>query len=106
MDNRERGKTFSDEINKRDANCSNEMIERVAKAIFACEFPGCDWETQTTALGKKLRLDTAKAAIAAMREPTEEMRKVGKANSEAAGFQNIDVVTAGYKQMINAALKK
>lgn len=61
----------------------NEMIERVAKAIGKLPLI-----TSNTEL--------AKAAIAAMREPTEEMILAGDSDVNGRG---------NYKNMIDAALK-
>ena len=48
----------------------SEMVERVAIAV--CEADGCLW-SEATDLDKGLYRDTARDAIAAMREPTEAM---------------------------------
>lgn len=76
---------------------ANEMIERVAKAIFDDDFP-------TGALSWEICIKTgyfkiAKAAIAAMRKPTEEM--------EQACYEYDASCDPGvYSYMIDAALKE
>lgn len=77
----------------------NEMIERVAKAIFA----GCDWDKLTTELDRRLRFDAAKAAIAAMRVPTDKMYIEGSlAIVNSNGRETYDC----WEAMIDAALKE
>ncbi len=72
------------------------MIERVAKAL--CVQSGIIWEKQSdTQRGHNMSL--ARAAIEAMREPTERMIKSGNEHCDNDG--NLD---AAYRAMIDAAL--
>lgn len=77
------------------------MIERVAKAICKdIDQTEDDWQFMLT---------TAKAAIEAMREPTEAMKHaVNEHGDEIHYSYNCQVyggVAEGYKAMIDAALK-
>lgn len=74
----------------------NEIIERVAKAFYE-EESGLAWD-QCMITGRKWRLRAAKAAIRAMREPTEGMIK-------SIDGLNYDCLV-GYQIMIEAALKE
>ena len=67
----------------------NEMIERVAKAISGAPFPSAK------------SIAKAKAAIAAMREPTEEMIEAGIHCGDGYGKQPKTFIA-----MIDAALKE
>lgn len=73
------------------------MVERVARAICESELMNPD-----DVLGGWLHWqDAARAAIEAMREPTEAMQHVGlDAYDEAADLPTNDV----YREMINEAL--
>ena len=84
------------------------IIERVAKAI--CEGSGdyCFQREVTSASGNCVTcLNQARAAIAAMREPTELMCAAGGVmiamNIDKPAF---DYASIGYKYMIDAALKE
>lgn len=69
---------------------SNEMVERVAKAIY--DNSGMTYSNQQYYQG------LAKAAIAAMREPTEEM---------VNAYNNQEPLSReAYRAMIDAALKE
>lgn len=72
------------------------MIERVARAICAVEYgdENAGWENQIPA---------ARAAIEAMRRPTEAM-KAGL--REVAGTQTLAYALASWPTMIDAALKE
>lgn len=78
---------------------SNEIIERVAKAIVDSLESGIDWGCKRT----------AKAAIEAMREPTEAMKHAVNEHGEEIHYsyscQVCGGVAEGYRAMINAALK-
>lgn len=86
----------------------SEMIERVAKALWAGRFPDEEW----TDLGKLNYMGHARAAIEAMREPTDEMitaadhvnaywhHEVGEMVSEWR-----DEMRQEYQAMIDTALK-
>ena len=76
------------------------MIEKVARAVFKVEFPNDDYIFDTTQLGKKLRLEAAKAAIQAMLEPSDEMLSFMDDNEAK------DVKERYYIPMIQAALKE
>ncbi len=87
------------------------MIEKVAEAIYDAfelnndrggymgKYKGYFDENRTTIDGEFNLSKIAKAAIQAMREPTEEMLKVG---------QSVDDIDLGtqYNFMIDAALKE
>jgi len=76
---------------------SNEMIERVAKAIFAIDFPTGKllWEKAQ----QDIYLKIAKAAIEAMKEPTQAMFD--------AGAYDLDMtLKQQWERMIEAALKE
>lgn len=71
----------------------SEMVERVARAV--AEFNEFSWEH----CAQSHWIDLARAAIEAMREPTEEMIRVGvKYDHECAEADGI------YRAMIDAAL--
>lgn len=85
----------------------NEMIERVAKAIDVVIYGPAESNDETW----KQWVEEAKAAIAAMREPTEEMSTVGALtqNGDPQPIQNYITVgeaKAMYRSMIDAALKE
>jgi hypothetical protein len=66
------------------------MIERVARVLaeqFLCETREC--------------MNAARAAIAAMREPTFEMRKAGNISITDKSYS----IAAAYQAMIDAALE-
>jgi len=71
----------------------SEMIERVAKALVDAD---CSAEGLTF---KELSRHMARAAIEAMREPTEEMKEAGEVHVRVG-----HVATEKYKAMISAAL--
>ena len=80
------------------------MIERVAKAI--CEGSGdyCFQREVTSASGNCVTcLNQARAAIAAMREPTEEMKRAATAKEYS---DDLSCVGYAYSAMIDAALKE
>lgn len=83
---------------------SNEMIDRVAKAIYEVD-GGKGWH-----LHSKFYLDSARAAIEAMREPTEAMKFSGGMWCEALMFEEdgegiiFDDIGKVYEVMIDAAL--
>lgn len=77
----------------------NEIVERVAKAIDdASQPPGRpDY--------KMLMENSARAAIEAMREPTEDMIEKGMwSRSENGQYSPRDIAVTIYKAMIDAAL--
>jgi hypothetical protein len=77
-----------------------EMIERVARAIYEADpsyIQQSGWDDVPEARRAQYRRQ-ARAAIGAMREPTEEMRDV-----LSVSFEVDDVAT--YRAMISAALK-
>lgn len=86
----------------------NEMIERVARALVLSEF-GCDPGTKARD-GRPLwefHVGKARAAIAAMREPTEAMKEA----PDNAGIADDDEYSIGefyaeqiWQAMIDAAL--
>lgn len=83
---------------------NSEMVERVAKAI-----DGRGWDqncTATEGVKDALRgwaLATAHFAIAAMREPTQQMREA--ARDQESATDGYSTATAYYQAMIDAALK-
>jgi len=78
------------------------MVERVAKAAHDKLFTDCinrsDWPTTNCSINANGFRDAARAAIAAMREPTEEMARCGGIGREDA--QGV------WRRMIDAALKE
>jgi hypothetical protein len=85
---------------------SNEMIERVAKAMRNSAFNKKE-HTEWDDLGKSVKdfyRTMAKAAIEAMREPTEEMVRAVKAHPDFLGYGD-DEFDWIFKVMIEAALK-
>lgn len=69
------------------------MIERVARAIYDASEPSCEWAEAI----HDIYYIVARAAIIAMREPTDEMLdEVSQLHSP----------TATWKRMIDAALKE
>lgn len=71
----------------------SEMVERVAKALVDAD---CSAEGLTF---KELSLHMARAAIEAMRDPTEPMKEAGELHVRVG-----HIATEKYKAMINAAL--
>jgi hypothetical protein len=79
-----------------------DMIERVAQAVKDCEaFPLGDMREY---LSNADALTIARAAIAAMREPTEEMAQT-VASAYTAGVANPQMITKIYSAVIDAALE-
>lgn len=80
-----------------------DMIERVARAIVdtwaagAVGVEGGGWDAQDD-FGKDAARKCARAAIAAMREPTDEMKQ--------AGFWDGNATLSTYRAMIDAALEE
>jgi hypothetical protein len=74
----------------------SEMVERVAKAIAKCA-PAID---QRAPYAKIMMLEAAKAAIKAMREPTEAMIEAGQ-EGELGRAESVEMI---YTAMIDAAL--
>lgn len=70
------------------------MIERVAKAMFLTDFPDDIWNGPSETSYMK----AARAAITAMREPTEEMFTFSSFKSAYDLYR--------YQAMIDAALKE
>ncbi|MGY2995426.1 hypothetical protein [Mesorhizobium sp. URHB0026] len=85
----------------------NEMIERVARAI--CKESGQPWEASTVDY-REICIGFARAAIEAMREPTEQMTKAACVEADKHGYYHtrgyFDVEEAEYswRAMIDAAL--
>lgn len=82
----------------------SEMVERVAKAIYVSEI-GSDagWDDTRVVKARHLWLAKARAAIGAMREPTELMVKSGyREDSEGA---NDEDTADQWRRMIDEALK-
>ena len=75
----------------------SEMIERVAKVLMKSSF-SCSWE-QLSPHYQEGYLSDARAAIEAMREPTEEMIGV---SPRIPGLRAEIIAT--YKDMIDSAL--
>ena len=94
------------------------MIERVARAICAKDPNDYEWDWLTEG-GKAHFLDAARAAIEAMREPTEDMHEAAEEISVyyddfSCGDGNVTLGLSGYRekfngiwsQLIDAALKE
>lgn len=77
----------------------NDMVERVALALWLDEFPDCIWESCPERTREDYR-GHARAAIEAMREPTEGMLNASRAAAEFI------VVGQEYREMIEAALSE
>jgi hypothetical protein len=78
------------------------MIERVAKAIYDAE------ESSNAASFQDMCNELARAAIAAMREPTEPMKLAGDYESvDKHGARNLGKthITAIWMTMVDVALK-
>lgn len=81
----------------------NEMIERAARAL-ADTPPGRNWETMTET-GRDWWRASAKAALAAVRDPTEnEVAAASNAAILGAQYQGYSLIGAGWRAMIDAAL--
>ena len=80
----------------------SEMIERVAKAIFDQLCPGI----RMTDHDKAEYENTARAAIEAMREPTDEQRNnYYKMKIQFGQADHSTFIDAEWERMIDAALK-
>jgi len=81
----------------------SEMIERVARAIFRADYPE-EGEGSEIAWEKRAHWysEAARAAIEAMREPTEEMSEAGNVPTYQWVDNTADDV---WSRMIDAALK-
>lgn len=85
---------------------SNDMIERVAKALSTFDesnfpkFVKSDWE-KLTPLARSAYRRRARAAIEAMREPTRMMIDAG---ASGCGEDSINVAMGAWDAMIDAAL--
>ena len=84
----------------------SEMVERVARAIYGGPIP---WEAIDPA-SQKILLRDARAAIEAMREPTEAMSEVGRIivgpTYEAKSLLRAREADICWRAMIDAALRK
>lgn len=80
-----------------------EMIERVARAIFAAKsqthttWEQCDWGYRT------MKMKEARAAIEALREPTEGMVKAADRRNDDNDDE--EATLANWQAMIDEALK-
>ena len=91
-----------------------DMIERVARAIVdtwaagAVGVEGGGWDAQDD-FGKDAARKCARTAIAAMREPTDEMLDAGSAAHPAGGYVRetllTDIIEAEWRAMVDAALE-
>lgn len=78
----------------------SEMVERVARALYAVNTGGAaSWEDEAPEFQQWV-CEQARAAIAAMREPTEAMVEEGASEIRAAGGPEFV-----WRAMIDAALK-
>lgn len=91
----------------------SEMIERVAKAAYSSLFlDGDEWPEVSCSVSAEQFRNAARAAIEAMREPTEEMKKSGSSvtwwngNDDEEWEENVSEYTAAdiFRAMIDAAL--
>lgn len=92
----------------------NEMIDRVAKSLYARRNPQLgDWDLRPPGWKNEYR-DLARVAITAMREPTDEILDSGSGASNTypampPGFEKEPVhrfvVTQMWRAMIDAALR-
>jgi hypothetical protein len=76
----------------------SEMVERVAQAL--CECDAGVWDTANRANCDGYR-ELAKAAIKAMKEPTEEMIEVGRSRQDYEGRGYVPYI---WRAMIAASL--
>ena len=85
----------------------SEMVERVAKAIYEAGPDGYVWESAAPYWLNEYR-DLARAAIAAMREPSVEMEKAGARGISACFTPEPDdpPALAAWRAMVDAALGK
>lgn len=88
---------------------TNEMVERVAKAIYESPIGGDPYAPRWDDMREKHKdtfRDLARDAIVAMREPTEEMINSGRA-ADNGSDRNLGEAGAkeAWKLMIDAALK-
>ena len=81
----------------------SEMIERVAKAIALDD---CQTWNELDAVNRGMFLSFARAAIAAMREPTEAMLEAGTITVSKTGVISISTQDAAriWRAMVDAAL--
>lgn len=82
-----------------------DMIEKVARAIFAAEYDDAGYTMTTGEKAEYLRM--ARAAIEAMRRPTHEMVQASiycKPKTVMAGGQLFQDINDQYEAMIDAAL--
>lgn len=92
------------------------MIEKVARAIDKAgqksseneglKGVGLCFDPTGSEENRKLMLKLSKAAIAAMREPSEEMEAEAKEMNKLLGLDHINAASGCYKRMIDAALKE
>ena len=89
----------------------SEMVERVARAMFARENrarDGWTWEREIENVDLRTYwLDSARAAIAALREPTEAMLMAAREDSGAYtsnAEQDCEPYLEAWQEMIDAAL--
>lgn len=82
----------------------NEMIEKVAKAMADMHTAYCKLPFNELSQ-ERLWGDLARAAIEAMRTPTQEMCEVGRAENERVVKMPYPVYSV-YEKMIDAALKE
>ena len=86
-----------------------DMVEQVAKAIYDChkliQPSSFTWEETIEPRHREAWLKYARAAIAAMREPTPAMLKACD-SIMGGGFQNSHSDLETWQEMIDAALKE
>lgn len=96
------------------------MIEEVAKAVFAqwrafmlTEYPGSNIAASFEELSgteRKFAFMNARAAVAAMREPTEEMVKAGEQEffeyRETPSDWTLEATRGAWREMIDAILSE
>jgi hypothetical protein len=81
----------------------SEMVERIARAIFDGQRDTIAWDSLKPEFQAEYR-DDARAAIAAMREPTFEMSEAAF-RIEAAGHSQRTLIEAAWRAMIDEALR-
>lgn len=87
----------------------SEMVERVALAIYVAEIGGPEgWNHPRVEAGKERWFAKARAAIEAMREPTQQMRLAGIAewsrSDPTPEHESTLVFNAIWRAMTDAAL--